>query len=176
MLLSFVTSIGPILQTVVDTKATKIIDAGAGAGKYGLLIREAIASVRSESGDLCPNLKDLRIDAVESGDYFYENYPLHEIYNNVYHDDLFKIDDFSYNQYHLMLLIDVIEHHSKDKALAFLKNITTKVLISTPKHTVMYPDRHYDIDVHVSQWTPEDFKDFKYSVVTSNDSWIILLN
>lgn len=155
----------------------KIIDIGCGPGKYGLILREAIASVRSESGDLCPDLNDLRIDAVESGDYFFKNYPLYEIYSNIYHEDMFKIDPFIYSKYDICLLIDVVEHHEKTKTLEFLKNIKTKILISSPKHAIMYIDRHYDIDVHVSQWEPSDFDCFPVKTWYNTDnSWIVVLN
>lgn len=176
MLTSFPSNIVPILQAVVDTRATKIIDIGVAWGKYGLLIKEAIASVRSESGDLSPDMKDLIIGGVESGEYFYNKPHIHEIYDPLYCEDMFKIDPFIYSQYQLVLLIDVIEHHSKEKIHEFLSNIKTRILISTPKNTVMYTHRHYDIDVHVSQWTPEDFKQYSKIDYSTPDSWIYILN
>lgn len=177
MLTSFANNIETICQAVIDSKATKIIDIGCAWGKYGLLIREAISSVRSESGDLCPDMSDVVIDAVESGKYFYEKEHLGFIYNHVLCVDMFKIDPFLYNKYELMLLIDVVEHHEKPKVLEFLKNIKTKVLISSPKHAIMYIDRHYDIDVHVSQWEPSDFDCFPVKTWYNTDnSWIVVLN
>jgi 2-polyprenyl-3-methyl-5-hydroxy-6-metoxy-1,4-benzoquinol methylase len=176
MLTSFASNIGPILGAVVGTGTNKILDVGCGPGKYGLLIREAIASVRSEAGELSPDLSNLKIDAIESGDYFFKNYPLEEIYGIIYKKDLFEIDPFIYNQYQLMLLIDVIEHHSKEKIHEFFSKINTRVLISTPKQTVMYTHRHYDIDVHVSQWGPEDFKQYNVVDYSTPDSWIYIIN
>lgn len=178
MLLSFANNIEPILNVVIGTGATKILDVGCGQGKYGLLIREAVASVRAEGGDMCPDLSDVKIDAVENAEYFYKQGIIQHIYDDLYRFDVTRnfVKDL-YNDQELILLIDVIEHWTKEQFYDFMYGITSKVLISTPKHTTMFKEWYYGTHPHITQWAESDFDRFeKKTDYSTNDSHIYLIN
>lgn len=159
-MLSFKENIIPILSIVKNTGARKILDVGCAYGKYGLLIREQYLSDKTEV-EITP-IDDIQIDAVEYTKYFYDRPALEYIYNKVIKGSVFDIEDFS--EYDLILLIDIVEHYSKEEIKQLLDRIDCKVLISTPKRVVMYKEHYYgDAHPHICQWTAEDFKGIDYS-------------
>ncbi len=162
MLASFPVNISPILDKVVELDPKRILDIGSAFGKFGLLSREAILSTRAERGYLEP-CDDLEIGCVEMAKYF-QNTPYHEnLYQFHYHMDARTIEWSEMPKFDLVLLIDVVEHWDKEegmKVVAEIKKYTgAKVLISTPRETVMYNHAIYgkDCPTHKSQWLPEDF-------------------
>jgi 2-polyprenyl-3-methyl-5-hydroxy-6-metoxy-1,4-benzoquinol methylase len=103
---------------------------------------------------------------------------LASIYNGVCATDIFNCEK-ELDKYDLILLIDVVEHWTKEKALEMIERLLNHgaVLISTPKHTGMYKEHFYgDPRHHITQWIPEDFKEFKYRVIESSLSHIIYIN
>lgn len=142
MMTSFAENIKNILEAIVETDPKRILDIGSGFGKYSVTAREAIP-VRAERGDLTP-VDDLEIGCVEM-----------KLYQFHYHTDARNIEWKDMPKFDLVLLIDVVEHWSKEdskKLIADIKNNTgAKILISTPKK---------DCPKHVSQWSREDFEGF----------------
>lgn len=169
-MLSFKENIPKILEVVENSGAKKILDVGCAFGKYGLLIREQYLSKKAE-WEIIPT-DDMQIDAVEYTSYFNERPALENIYNTVYKEDMFNFDKF--NDYDLVMLIDVVEHYPKEVIKEFLSKIKTKVLISTPIQTCMYTQEYYgDPHHHISQWSTDDFKGLNYS---TNLSYIYVEN
>lgn len=143
-----------------------IMDVGPGWGKYGLMIKELIASMQAEAGDLTPGLSNITINAIEMCQYFKNT---GNISDNFYFEDArafnFKAD--------LILLLDVLEHWNKSIALEFIKkhlNSGSALLVSVPKHTVMYTKPYYGKDClkHETQFKMEDFESLGASVVKGN--------
>jgi 2-polyprenyl-3-methyl-5-hydroxy-6-metoxy-1,4-benzoquinol methylase len=170
---SFLDNIPTIVRAVVDTKPKRILDIGAGFGKFGLLIREALLSKQAEAGDMNP-VADFKIDACESADYFLGQRAFDRIYDTIISDDIRLQDAHFFEQYDLILLIDVIEHWPKEDYLAFMEKIpaTTKTLISTPKEVVFYEQPYYGIDKHQTQFT---IFDFEGQDLSTKDSLIYLI-
>lgn len=178
MMLSFPDNIPAILRAVGDLQPARVLDIGSGFGKFGLLTREAILSTRAEQGNMLPDDKDLVIDCCEEAAYFHQFQTHWACYNNHFHKDVFEMHPDTLNSYDLILLIDVVEHWDKAKAIEFLKKITkAKVLISTPKETCMYEAPYYHSRKHVSQWTEEDFKGLLLPIkdYSTKDSHIFLI-
>lgn len=179
-MLSFPENIPVVLKLVDDTKAHRILDIGAGMGKYGLLIREMHMSEQANLGRLKPKNFSM-IDACEYTRYFLEQEHLSKIYDTVYPESFLTLFDKKEDSrlYELVLMIDVVEHYDKETVIEFLKTyVETPVLISTPKRTEMYTEHFYgDAAHHVSQWDMKDFK--KVGPILedrSNDlSWIVLV-
>jgi len=166
MLASFPVNIVPILEIIVEQNPKRILDIGTAFGKFGLLAREAILSVRAEGENLRPE-DDLTIDCVEMAKYF-QKQPYHEVlYQNHYHVDARTIDWTKMPKYDTVLLIDVIEHWTKEEGMRVIvdikKNTGAKIIISTPRNTEMYEHPIYgkDCPTHKSQWLPMDFYKLK---------------
>ncbi len=177
MFTSFSSNIESIVNAVMENtpaRNPKILDIGGAFGKYGLLIREGIASIRSEQGDLSPDISDIIIDNLDIATYFTQFKWLREIYNHCLTADMFDNTEII-NLYDIALLIDVVEHFSKEQIQDFLSKIKVPVLISTPKEVYMYEHEHYGFAKHISQWSPEDFGDRIKKDYSTKDSWIFLV-
>jgi len=161
---SFAENIKPILEAVIEINPKRVLDIGAGFGKYGVLIREALMSNRAGKGDLIP-VDDIFIECMETSRYFYDRRMLHDIYNNCILTDARTFTFLDGDKWDIVLLIDVVEHMSKEDGIALIKKFKdngSKVLISTPKDVYFYKEDYYgkDCPKHVSQWNREDFGEF----------------
>lgn len=179
MMTSFVENIPAIVKYAVSLRPRAILDIGAGFGKFALLIREALLSIRAETGELIPK-QYFWIDCVESCRYFVD-LPWHDrLYEKHYHGDIFTLDRTFFSTYDLIMMIDVVEHEEKGKMLELIRDIRRRgeavILISTPRAVVFYKEHYYgpDCPVHKSQWSESDFKEFKaIDRIASKDSLIV---
>src|SRR5437870_2488502 len=87
-----------ICEVLAREKPARVLDVGAGYGKYGVLAREYGGSTVVDALDINP--------------------PRYPVYDHVYLGDLSKLDlPAEASRYDLALFIDVIEH--LDKAVAY---------------------------------------------------------
>lgn len=178
-MLSFRENIPIILKAVQEIQPKKVLDVGAGMGKYGLLIREQYLSDKAERGEIEP-VDDIVIDAIEDTKYFLGD-RIHSIYNSVFEKDIFQCKEiFENGKYDLILLIDTIEHWEKEKALDLLKEMVeySTIVISTPKRIGKYKEHFYgDPRYHITQWSEADFiSDFKVQIIPNSLSHIIIIS
>lgn len=169
---SFPSNIEQICSIAKDYN--NILDIGSAFGKYGLLIRETIASNRSEHGDLSPDLSDIIIDSCENAKYFDKFKWLDYIYNNRINESALNLTSGVLSNYNLILLIDVIEHWTREQFKEFMSKVKCDVLISTPKRVVMYECRHYDFDPHITQYNDDDF--IGWSIHDTENSFIRVIH
>jgi 2-polyprenyl-3-methyl-5-hydroxy-6-metoxy-1,4-benzoquinol methylase len=122
-----------------------VLDIGVGRGKYGLLAREY-----SQVAE--------RIDGVE-GEPRYVNKRLKAIYDNLYIFDIREKLETLPRDYDLVLMIDVIEHLSKEDAYKVLDFFTeSTILIATPDEELLQTIPEYPLENHISHWSMLDFK------------------
>ncbi len=158
---SYAENIKNILEAVVEVNPKKVLDIGSAFGKYSILVREAILSIRAEKGDLTPQ-DDIEIGCVEMADYF-QSLPWHDsLYKYHYHTDAQSLEWETMPKFDLVLLIDVVEHWTKEESKKLIEDIKktgANVLISTPKNVHFYQEEYYgkDCPKHISQWEREDF-------------------
>lgn len=152
---SFPANREPIVKIVKELNPKRILDIGIGWGVYGSMLRVA--------------LPDAVIDGVEVWDYETEMW---KSYNHIYRVDL---TDFDYPKYDVYLIIDVIEHLTKEDARKLLDKLTGKIMISTPRD---YPQDNQDnpFENHISKWVIEDFKNYKLVDYSNKESIIVLIN
>jgi len=141
----------------------RILDVGAGFGKWGFLIRDSfdVATFQNFTKD------DWKLDITAIEPFPKYITPLQEhLYNRIIQKDLFACMD-ELEDYDLVILGDVIEHFEKEKgyeALDKLLGHTRHLIISTPNGFM--PQGAWagnDREIHRSGWTLEDFG--KYNVV-----------
>lgn len=171
-MLSYVENIPAIVKVVEELNLSRIVDVGAGFGKYGMLCREAILSKRAENGEVVPD-DDIEITAVEDTRYFDRYLQPGVYYDSVIHQSMFEVPRSIWYAHDLALIIDVVEHFRKPEILALIARITEqdcRVLVSTPKNTVMYVEHYYgDQRHHITQWQRADF-DSEFFTVERDDS------
>lgn len=172
MMTSFLDNIPTIVRASVDCKPNKILDIGAGFGKFGLLIKEALLSLQAEAGDMNPK-PNFIIDACESAVYFLNQPAFASIYDNICPSDVRTLSREQLQEYDLLLLIDVVEHWPKEDYFNFIKKLApgTRVLVSTPKEVVFYEEPYYGIEKHQTQFAESDFSGENLS---TKDSLIFL--
>ena len=163
------------MDIIIALKPFSVLDVGSGFGKYGVLCREYL-----ELWDGRQEYKFIRrIDGVE----VFENYitPLHKfIYNNIYTEniiDLVKKLDYTYD---LVLLIDVLEHFSKEEGVWLLNNLLSKnkgILIGHPKRPSAQKDVFENVfETHKSVWKKIELISFgKSFFIPDNISSIVYI-
>jgi len=162
-----------IMELVILTNPKNILDIGAGFGKYGVLIYERMNLWWTNDY----KNKNVFIDAIE----VFKTYltPIHKfVYNKIYKSEASKAIVKMKKQYDLSLMIDVLEHFSKEEGLKFLNNLKSKsknILISIPKVVGEQGEAFNNpYEKHKSTWVPEDFISFGEIVIIPNRfSWII---
>ena len=138
----------------------KILDIGAGFGKWGFLIRDSFDVMMFQNF----NKEDWKIDITAIEPFPNCITPLQEnIYNRIIKKDFFDcIDDLG--QFDLVIFGDVIEHFEKEKGHEVLKKIfehTNNIIVSTPNGFM--PQGAWaenELEIHKSGWTIEDFNNY----------------
>ena len=162
-----------IVELIVLTNPTSVLDIGVGFGKYGFLAREFLEIWSDWENYL--NWKR-RIDGIE----IFEKYltPVHKfIYDNIYIGNAIDILPNLNIKYDLILLIDVLEHFEYDEGIKLLKLCNQRgrnIIISTPINIGKKGEAFGNpYEVHKFQWTSRHFKKFKNSFFVPNDLSLI---
>ena len=175
MMTSFIDNIPVIVKKVAELRPKNILDIGAGFGKYGMLIKEALLSIQAEENrELYPK-PDFRLVACENSPYFINQGLLQNIYDETCEKSAFDLSVYDLGQFDLILLIDVVEHWTKQQYLEFMTRIpaTTRVLISTPRDIILYDLDYYDCPPHITQFSAWDFQGGED--LSTKDSFIYLI-
>ena len=163
---SFSSQIPAIVHVLLKLSPKSVLDIGKGFGKYGFLIHEYVGI--DDQNRLNPELtmaqqSRIKIDAIEvDKDLLLPH--LNQFYNEVFAEDVFEIYK-SLPQYDLILMVDVIEHLDKEKAIAMLKYFLSKnsiILIATPVYFFKQELYQSEFEHHISHWKPGDFKNLGY--------------
>jgi SAM-dependent methyltransferase len=133
------------LVWIVKNNIKTILDIGAGSGTYHNLLESN--GIRLD-----------KFDAVEVWQPYVEQYSLKDRYDHVFQVDARKHNKFDYD---LVILGDVLEHMTKEEAIALWTKISKKAkhaIISIP--IIHYPQGHIDgnpYEEHVKEdWTTEE--------------------
>lgn len=148
--------ISKILELIIAIDPSSVLDVGTGFGKYGVLCREYLElwDGRQEYSNF-----RRRIDGVEAFSQYIT--PLHNyVYDHLYVEDILKLVDKLDFNYDLVLLIDVLEHFSKNEGKLLLDKLLSKsigILISTPKDPSHQKNAFGNTyEIHKSRWTKEE--------------------
>ena len=142
-----------IISIAYKLKPKSILDIGIGSGKYGLLMKEYVR----------PDI----LDGVEAFEPYLGDVQK-SIYDNIYVEDITKMDIPKYDLY---LLIDVLEHIEKEKGKELLKKLKGRVIVAMPKNIEVdeklnqerIKDHGNKYGVHVSSWTAKELGGKDYS-------------
>ena len=153
----------PAIVHLLKTLAPKsVLDIGKGFGKYGFLIHEYLGIDNQKKVDPSSSMSRqsrVTIDAVEVDEDLMLPH-LSQFYNEVFFADIFSIYK-SLNHYDLILMVDVIEHLEKEKAIALLKYFVSKdskIMVATPVDFFNQDLYESEFEHHISHWTFNDFK------------------
>lgn len=145
----------PIIMDIIRKRnPASIMDIGVGSGFYGEMIRR--------------DLPDVLLDGIEPFDYENERW---QCYDTIYREDARMRE---YETYDLFLMVDVIEHMTKEEGRELVERLPGPVLVSTPWHYVQGPDEN-PLQAHVSEWRLADFAGLPYLDYSNYLSAIILV-
>ncbi len=159
-------TIAVVIELVWKIAPKRLLDVGAGYGKYGVLFREYLELRHRQS--LGPELKNrtiwenrlVRIDALEGfGRYVGQ---LHKVvYDNVYVENIidFLQKDWDYD---FIFLGDILEHIDKSSAQELLSELVSRakmgVLVSVPRRNSQQgAEFGNSLEEHRSSWSSQDF-------------------
>jgi len=136
-----------LVYKVMEMCPETILDIGVGYGKWGALCIEYLKYWKN-------------ITPVVDGVEVFEDYksPLHAVYDKIYYSNVMEVLPI-FERYDLILLVDVIEHLSREDGLKLLGSVKKHYLVSTPAYwsgqQASHGNKHEE---HLSQWTPVDFE------------------
>lgn len=154
-----------VLSMVLVENPDSVLDLGVGFGKYGMLCREMLEVPYQRYR---PEDWKIRIDGVEG----FPEYktPIYDyVYNNVYFGLIEDVID-NLPDYDVVLLVDVLEHFTKEAGLALIprlrRHAKKALVISTPLRFL--PQGRFldnDLECHKSAWRPEEFAPYRAGVI-----------
>lgn len=171
------TQINQIIGSAVALQPKSVLDIGMGFGKYGVLLREYLEYWGDGSNY---SHWECRLDGIEACETYIT--ALHRfIYNNLYIGNAHEILPTLEYHYDLLLLIDVIEHFTKEEGLRFIDLCRTRarnILISTPSNNTEQGAAFGNVyETHRSYWTSKDFNSFPLAqqIDVMNESLIFVI-
>jgi hypothetical protein len=147
--------ISAILDWVLLLQPRRVLDVGAGFGKYGMLCREYLDVFE---GRLRREEWTAQVDGIEGYDGCIT--PVHAfVYNTLHHGDALDVlRERPAGAYDLALVIDVIEHFEFDASERLLdecRRVSSYVLVSTPKlFFAQGAEFGNPREIHRSEWAP----------------------
>ena len=158
---SFVSQIPSIIYLIQQLNPITVLDIGKGFGKYGFLIHEYLGIDNKNHIDPSKSMVEqsrIKIDAIEADKDLLLPHLSH-LYNNVFFGDVFDTYKATAN-YDLILMIDVIEHLDKEKAIQLIRHYLAKgsaMIIATPINFFKQELYESEYEHHISHWTLKDF-------------------
>jgi len=142
-------------------KPETILDLGAGAGKYGELIKNINPSVQSI--------------AVEIEKDYIKKFNLLSIYDEVWNisvTDLIKPKYYD-STFDVIMIGDIIEHLKKSDGIDLLNFLIYRcrwIILEFPHHYLQNSVDGYQSEAHISVWTETDFSSFERTKLYIKDT------
>ena len=154
-----------IHQIISTSDYRTFLDIGAGAGKYGRMVR-----------DLKP---DTTIDAIEAHGPYCDQFKLTTIYNRLYNQDVTDLYDvFLDKPYDCVIIGDCIEHLRKSQGvdlLNFWYYRAKTIIVIYPTDFVQYSSEGIKSENHVSVWRDADFTPFKHELFKHDQMNLVII-
>lgn len=163
--------ISKMIDWIIKTHPTSILDIGVGYGKWGFLAREY---TDINNHNYAPATWQVRIDGVEA----FPRYatPTYDyVYSQIYYGDARELLP-TLPDYDLVILGDVIEHFSKEDGRQLLAQLRKKarfILLSSPTQFFQQELFCNDYETHRSLWGVHDFADFAFDF-DEYDQWVFV--
>lgn len=161
-----------IKNIVRQLKPKSCLDIGAGAGKYGLIIK-----------DIIKDTKDTKIIGVEVEKDYISKFNLKKIYNEIRccNASNFINKKSIEEKYDLVIMGDVVEHMKKSDGvdlINFLIYRSKYILILYPKKYLQNSIDGYEHEAHISVWEENDFVNFEHTKIIKKEdqNWETKIN
>ena len=140
-------------------------DVGAGAGKYGGMIR-----------NIYPEANIIGIEADKS---YINNFKLKNIYSNIRHESIEHFMDQNPDfQTELAIIGDCLEHLKKSDGIDLINYLiyrTKHILIVYPTKCIQYSWQGHSTEAHRSIWSIKDFSNLKAQIFKKDFMNLVIL-
>jgi hypothetical protein len=159
-----------VVQILMKVQPKSILDIGIGYGKYGMLAREYLDYAHFKK-------REILIDGIEGfGEYIQDGQRFY--YDQIYVGDA-RVLLSTLAQYDMILLLDTLEHFTRDDGLQILKTCQSKakyILVATPRDLgvqgLVYGN---EFECHRFQWRKKDLLPFGPVTFFNNPDTLIAL-
>lgn len=142
---------GEIKDIISKIKPTNFLDLGAGAGKYGELIKVAV-----------PEVKTIAIEIEQD---YIERFSLKRTYDEVWNMSVLDLISPRYYEktFDLVMIGDIIEHLKKSDGVDLINYLIYRskwIIVEFPHQYLQNAVEGYDSEAHISVWGESDFVNF----------------
>lgn len=141
------------------------LDIGAGAGKYGKMVRQFHPGSR--------------LTAIEIDPTYIEQFNLKDIYDNVLCQDATQLIEVLTENYDLVILGDCLEHLRKSQGidlLSYLLYHSRYLLIIYPEGLIQGSWQGHPQEAHISAWFPSDFINYDHLLMKRMHTVLVAVN
>lgn len=142
------------------------LDLGAGAGKYGSMVKEIDPSINTI--------------AVEIEEDYLEKFNLRSIYNEVWNIPVMNLVRPEYFDLRLDIVMagDILEHLKKSEGIDLLNFLIYRsrwIIVEFPHRYLQNAVDDYASEAHISVWTENDFFSFERTRVYARDTQRLII-
>ena len=160
----------PYSSFIFDNAITEIIklaqpktflDLGAGAGKYGSIVKEISPSIKTT--------------AVEIEKDYIEKFNLSSLYDQIWNipvSDIIQPKYFDSN-FDVIMVGDILEHLKKSEGVDLLNFLIYRcrwIIVEFPHRYLQNAVDRYSSEAHISVWTESDFSSFERTRMYAKDT------
>ena len=141
-----------LMNIIVKLSPKKVLDIGAGSGKYGVLCKEYLGEIHPE----------LELHAVEGYKEFVN--PAYYVYSKTIIGDIRKVS--IEDDYDLIMFIHILEHMSKEEGRELIKKLMERcnyLMVAVPRYfSFQHDDDDKGYQNHIHDWNTADFNGLGY--------------
>ena len=158
------THLTTIVEFLIATRPTSLLDIGLGNGKLGFIARDLLDVMLGERGKFKKKDWTTKIDGIEIfSDYIQDHQKA--IYDEIFIGNAFDVID-TLRTYDMIVLGDVLEHFEKNQALQFfdkcIAHSNKNLIVCIPLGEKWTQEAIYGnpYERHLSFWSFEEFEPF----------------
>ncbi|KKU59361.1 MAG: hypothetical protein UX81_C0010G0024 [Parcubacteria group bacterium GW2011_GWA2_47_12] len=150
-----------VAEIVKLVQPRSLLDLGAGAGKYGLMIKELDSSIETV--------------AIEIEKDYIERFNLRSIYKQVWNISIYDLIHPKYFDlnFDVVMIGDVLEHLKKSDGVNLLNFLIYRcrwIIVEFPHRYLQNSVDNYVSEAHISVWTENDFLSFERTQIYAKDT------
>ncbi len=155
-----------IAQVIKLVNPKVFLDLGAGAGKYGSIVRKIDHSIN--------------IIAIEIEKDYLERFNLHSIYDEIWNVPIINLMLPEYYNIHFDVVMagDVLEHLKKSEGIDILNFLIYRsrwIIVEFPHRYLQNAVDGYTSEAHISVWTEDDFSAFEKTQMYMKDTQHLII-